>query len=224
MAGPFSFLWLFPKRPSLLSSEGCGLGEKEQPPWGVATREGREGAAVGGQAVGPPPWASLRRPCGKCGRRERPQHRTGIDRWGGSCRAEEKQTPGLPGRQPCRHRPQPCCPSATSLPCMTCPTLVHQTLFCFFLFMQRSLCLALALEACPGESTSEGIPGGRPSAAGCPQKPAFLEHPCECRELTSQRRPSRLRGSLVPLLPEQPGGLGRVAARLPCARGYRGGR
>lgn len=46
MAGPFSFLRLFPKRPSLLSPEGCGLGEKEQPPWGVATREGREGVAV----------------------------------------------------------------------------------------------------------------------------------------------------------------------------------
>lgn len=32
MAGLFSFLWPFPKRPSLPSPEVCGLEEKEQPP------------------------------------------------------------------------------------------------------------------------------------------------------------------------------------------------
>lgn len=187
------------------------MGEKEQPPWGVATREGREGAAVGGQAVGPPPWASLRRPCGKCGRRESPRHRAGMDRWGGSCRAEEKQTPGSPAATDL----SPAARLPTSLPCMTCQTLEHQTLFCCFLFMQLikvgSIACALPWpwEPVPGESTSVGRPGGRPSATGCPQKPAFLERSCECRELTSQRRPSRFPGSLVPLLPEQPGGRAR---------------
>lgn len=116
--------------------------------------------------------------------------------------------------------PAACLP--TSLPCMTCPTLEHQTLFCCFFFMQLikvgSVACALPWpwEPVPGESSSVGRPEGRPSATGCPQKPAFLEHSCEYQELTSQRRPSRFPGSLVPLLPEQPGGRA-------CMRGYSGG-
>lgn len=32
------------------------------------------------------------RPCGKRGRSESPQHRTGMDAWAGRCRADEQQT------------------------------------------------------------------------------------------------------------------------------------
>lgn len=140
---------------------------------------------------------------------ERPRG-TGQGLTGGEGAAGLKRSRPQAPRSPAGTDLSPAAHLPTSLPCMTCPTLEHQTLFCFFLFMQLikvgSVACALPWpwEPVPGESTSVGRPGGKPSATGCPQKPAFLEH--ECRELTSQRRPSRFPGSLVPLLPEQPGG------------------
>lgn len=64
---------------------------------------------------------------------------------------------------------------------MTCLTLVHQTIFCLLPFMQFikvvrvSLCLALALGACPREKYFLlGTRRKGPVLPGCPQKPVFL--------------------------------------------------
>lgn len=93
---------------------------------------------------------------------------------------------------------------------MTCPALVHQTVFCLFLFMELikvvrvSLCLVLALGACPrGKYILLGDRRKGPVLPGCPLKPAFLEHSWERRDQMTQRRPARFPGSLGPLLPDQ---------------------
>lgn len=170
-AGPFSFsfLWLFPKRPSLLSPQGCGLGERAAS-LGRGPEGRKKGCSCGRAAVDLPTVGLTGEALREVWKEQSPQHRTGIDRWGGHCRPEEKRTPGSPAALP--HTNLSSAPLVTSLPPMTCLTLVHQTIFCLWPFMQFikvvmvSLCLALALGACPrGKYILLGDQEERPSAA-----------------------------------------------------------
>lgn len=120
-------------------------------------------------------------------------------------------------RLPSRHRPQSCCPSADLPPLHDLPNPGTPDSFLLFPFhavdqgWQHSLCLALALGACQGK-----VPlWGDQEKAQCyrlPSEASFSRAFMRVLRVDSQRRPSRFPGSLVPLLPEQPGG--RVGHRV----------
>lgn len=174
---PLFILAALPQEAILALSRGVWIGRERAASLGSGHEGRKRGCRCGRAGSGTPTVASLRGPCGKCGRRETPRHRAGIDRWGGSCRAEEKQTPGSP--QPCRHRPQPCCPSADLPPLHDLPNPGTPDSFLLFPFhavdqgWQRSLCLALALGACPRGKYLCGETGRKTQCYRLPSEASF---------------------------------------------------